>query len=367
MAFLIFGNIALVVALVMFDQLVTRRRTRLYLLVEHLAAITSRGLPLTDGLRWLGADLGGFIGTKVVAVARRVEDGAPLGEALAAFHHTFPPVVRAMITAGDRSGNLASFLDELRRSYRRLVESTSQGVHAAIYPILLTVVINSLMLVVVTMVGPRLQSMLAQRSAGGGQWILAAIPWISNGVICACAIMTILLTLGASSPHFGTSPLLAVKGFADRTLALVPLLGAAIRDAAHARFATTAGLLVRSGAPLVDAVRTAAACETNSIVAARLDRIARHLAEGGRLAGWLSSSRLLPGDLAWSLETGESGGSMADALLQSGAIYDTRASGAFLALSKFMIPLFVVLNGAIVLSIFSFIFVRYYAVVSNLS
>jgi general secretion pathway protein F len=364
MAFVVIGNIALVLVLLAFDQIVTRRRTRLDLLVEHLAALTSRSLPLGDGLRWLAADLGGFIATRLASVARRVEDGAALGDAVASFPHTFPPVVRAMITAGDRAGNLAAFLAELRRSYRRLVESPGQGIYAAIYPILLTVAINSLLLFLHYMLAPRLEAVFRQ-VGGGGAWIWEVLPWLSRSVVFACALMTLLLSLGAASPHFGTSPLHIVKVLADRALNALPFLGAALRDAAHARFATTSGLLLRSGASLPDAVRTAAECETNSIVASRLHRIARHLADGGRLGGWLVPSGLLPAGLAWNLETGEAGGALADGLLQAGAVCDTRAAASFSALSRLMVPLFVVLNGVIVLAMFATIFVQYYGVIRN--
>ena len=61
--------------------LVVRRRTRVQAVVEHLASLAEAGLPLQTGLRMVGQDAGGILGTRLARVARRMEDGASLAEA----------------------------------------------------------------------------------------------------------------------------------------------------------------------------------------------------------------------------------------------------------------------------------------------
>src|SRR5688572_1263028 len=117
----------------------TRRRVRIYVVVEHLAELVRRSLPLATGLRQLAADLGGRLGTRLGRVARRLEDGRSLEEALTAEPKALPPAVRGLVSLGERCGNLASFLEELRRSYRRLTETSSRTVYFLLYPVFLTV------------------------------------------------------------------------------------------------------------------------------------------------------------------------------------------------------------------------------------
>ena len=103
--------------------IVVRRRLTIYLLVEHLAALAKNRMPIHEGLRLIGRDLGGWLGSRLGRVAQRMEEGLPLSEAFQSVPATFPPLLRSMLSLGDRSGNLASFLEEMRQNVREAREA----------------------------------------------------------------------------------------------------------------------------------------------------------------------------------------------------------------------------------------------------
>jgi type II secretory pathway component PulF len=327
----------------------TRRRAKIALLVDHLAGLARAGLPLQSALRVIGQDLRSFTGLRLSNVARSLEEGAPLGEAMNAAPHVFPPVLRTMAALGERTGNLGGFLDEMARSYRRQESSPQHSLYYFVYPIFLTAVINLLMLLLYTFIVPKFQEVLDQ--------VRISFPYLlwwdrimfgSQALFALCLVTMLSLVLGGASPHFTYSPLRPLRAIADRLFLWIPAIGRLLRESALHRFATAMGLMLRAGAPLPEAAAVAAAEETNSVLRRRFETFARRLADGGH-AGELA--RAVASDLAWFVETGQASGRLADHLLEAGAWYDGRVRYAAQLLSRAVIPIFVILNGALVLAV----------------
>ncbi len=342
-------NLLFLAALAMVYVFVTRRRAKVFSLVEHLAALAKRGMPLQTGLRLLGQDLGGMFGVRLAGAARRLEDGASMTEALAASPAAFPPLVRGMAALGERSGNAAGFLEELRRSYRRLVELPSQAVYPFLYPILLSLAINLALTFVALAIRPRMGDIFGQihvaRYDPWWAWLMVA----NEAVLVLCVFLAAFVFLGGASIHFRAPLLRALRRPFDRLSLALPVFGGLVRDGSLQLFSLGTGLLLRAGARLPEAVRAAGEVESNEVLRRRFARLAAQLQEGGRLSDHVRRERLLPEDLLWFVETGEAAGNLPDQLLQAALHYETKSRlGAQLAI-RAVIPFFVVLNGALVL------------------
>jgi type II secretory pathway component PulF len=339
-------NIVFLGLLALVYQFVTRRRAKVFALVEHLASLAERSMPLATGLRMVAADLGGVFGNRLGRVARRMEDGAPLGEALAAVPGAFPPMVRALVVQGERCGNLAAFLHELRRVYGRIVEQAGKSVYVFVYPLLLTLVINLLLLGLNAGIVPKFVEIWLQMklSYTYENWWHVLI-WANEAVLAFAVVLAVLLFTGAGSARFGAATFRWLAWLLDPLVLWTPLLGSVVREGAWGRFALGAGLFLRAGAGLPDAVRAAADAEPNRVLARRLRRMGDAVAEGRRL----SQAGPLPADLRWFIETGEAAGALPEHLLQAAAHYDSKTQFAAQVASRSAIPLFVLLNGALVL------------------
>jgi type II secretory pathway component PulF len=336
-------------------SLVVRRRAKTYLLVEHLASLAARGLPFLSGLRALGQDLGGTFGRRVARLARHLEDGRTLGEALRASPRGFPPLLRGMIAAGEKGGNLPAFLEEIRKSYRRIAELSSQTVYAFLYPVILSIGVNIALTVLYVSVVPKLRELLRQSRIepgvdyAGWWWRLLTANEI---VLVLCLGGVLFILLGGTSAHFGFWALRFLKGVADRVALAVPVLGGVLRDAAVHQFALCGGLFLRAGAKLPEAARAAGEAERNGVLRRRWERVADRLDQGARLSEALRAEGGFPKDLAWFVETGEAAGSLADHLLAAAAHYETKSRFAAQVATRAVIPFFVILNGGLVLATF---------------
>lgn len=331
---------------------VVRRRAKVYALIEHLASLTRKAYPLATGLRMLAADLGGIFGVRLGRVARRMEEGASLGEALRRVPSAFPPVVRSLVVLGERSGNLAAFLEELRRVYGRFVESPARSVYVFLYPVLLTVFISAVLSGLFVAIVPKFNEIFFQmgiRNLYAPWW--ERLLWANQAVLALSVLLLAVVFSGGASFHFGASPFRAFGAVLDRLVLWLPLVGGVVRDASVAQLARCAGLFLRGGVPMPAALRAAAEAEPNRVLAARYRRIADRAEEGVRLSTALRESGAFRPDLAWFVETGEASGELPDHLLQAAVHYDTRTRFAAQVASRAVIPFFVVLNGALVLGV----------------
>ena len=338
---------------------VARRRWKIYLLVEHLATLTRNGMPLHAGLRVIGRDLGGFLGLQVARVARSMEEGRLLGDAFEAAPGTFPPLLRSMLALGEKCGNLSGFLEEMRRSYRRIADLPFQSMYLFLYPLLLSVGINMALAGLYVAIVPKFETIFQQMRADPSAIMLWGPRLIAanEAILILCVAMVVFLAMGGTSMHFRTTPFRFLKRGMDRIVLALPVIGGLVRDGAVQQFALCSGLFLRSGAVLPEALAAAAAAERNDLLRHRLERVARAVSEGSRLSSAAREDGKFGEDLLWFLETGEASGLLSEHLLLAAVHYETKVRLAARLASRGVVPLFVLLNGAIVFGTFLLIFV----------
>jgi general secretion pathway protein F len=337
--------------------LVVRRRARVYLLVEHLAALARKDLPFQAGLRALGQDLGGTLGLDLSRVSRRLEEGMPLSEAMDRQGGRFPPLLRMLVAMGDQGGRLPAFLEEARRSYARAAELPYQSPYFFIYPLVLSVGLNVTIAVIHRTILPRFQELVVQLRVAS-----AADRWWP--VLSAANHLMLGLTLGfAVAILFGDALARLAAGISERArraferlLLALPVLGRLRRDAAVHRFALGVGIFLRAGAALPEAARAAARAEPSVVFRKRYEALTARLVEGARFSQAARDVLRLPEDFLWFVETGEASGGLPDHLVQGAIHYDTKARLAAHLAARAAVPVFVVANGGLVLATAALVF-----------
>src|SRR5208282_2250988 len=103
---------------------------------DEIAALVRAGVPLDRGLLGAGTDLPGRLGRITSALGKRLSRGESLPEALEAEKRAIPPLYRAVVEAGARSGRLSGALEGLARYVRGYSEARASIGVALWYPIL---------------------------------------------------------------------------------------------------------------------------------------------------------------------------------------------------------------------------------------
>jgi type II secretory pathway component PulF len=236
---------------------------------DEIAGIVSAGIPLELGLATWSNDLSGPLRTSAAALSQSVAQGRGLGEALADESLNIPPVYRAVVAAGLRSGRLPAALEAITENARHLKQLRRAVALAMIYPIMLVLLAYGLMLVLLGIVLPAMLALfegrltgvflIAQRMADFA-WAMIPIPGTSLGV--PVVVLPPLVFIAAVATWWVKTRRAVVLDVtaAARWLCCVPRAGRAVRHARAASLADVFGLLIEHGVPLADALRLSATC-----------------------------------------------------------------------------------------------------------
>jgi len=338
------------------DRTAPRRRldpAALALVMRQLATLIKVS-PLEEALATLTAQEETPRNRTILAqVHAGVREGGRLSEAMARQGDAFPPLVRAMIAAGESTGALPRILDRLADLTEREQASRSRLTAALIYPAALTLVAISVSTALMIFVVPKIVDQfdtlgqglpLLTRMVIGLSRFLAAWGWLAALVIIAAG--------------FGALRLLARPGPGlafDSWLLSLPGAGRLIRAHNAARLARTLAAMSASGAPMLEGLRLAAPTVRNRALRAATLELAGAVREGGSLSAAMRKAGVFPPVLVHMTASGEASGEL-PALLDAAADYlerdvATTSQAALSLLEPAIIIVMGVVVGTIVLSI----------------
>lgn len=296
---------------VTFEQLIA--------LNDEMAALVRAGVPLERGLAALGRDLPGRSGRLAGLLARRMSAGETLPQILAAESETFPPVWRAVVEAGLRSGQLAGALESLSATARRTAELRKTIGAALLYPLLVVALAYGMFVFGAIGLAPR-TFRAYQSLTGQSEPMLAGVAWLGENAwwwapwtpLAAAMLVGIWWYRSASAAwSLGRRPKAA---WPRRWFSLRFGLGSVLGDERMAAFGEILGLLVKQQVPLPQAVPLAAEACGDAAMRGAAQRVADRLKRGELLAkrddlpagfppvlGWLLMSRAQPSELARAL------------------------------------------------------------------
>ena len=147
---------------------------QLIALNDEMSALVRAGVPLDRGLVDISEEMPGRIGKLAAQIGQRLRRGESLAQILASDEQVFPPVWRAVVEAGLRSGRLTAALEGLSTTARRVAELRRAVLVAWIYPLTVMALAYGLFVFVVTTLSPVMLYALEDLT-GRSNPILAAI------------------------------------------------------------------------------------------------------------------------------------------------------------------------------------------------
>lgn len=275
-----------------------------------------------------------------------VVEGRSLAEAMGAEPRSFPPLYRAMIAAGERSGSLPQLTERLALLLERQSAMRAKVLTALAYPTVLAlfalIVTLSLMIFVVPLVVEQFDTLgqelpILTRIVMGASLFLAAYWWLIGIVVALGA----LLGWRALKDE-------GVRARADGWLLGLPFIGRLIRDLHAARMARTLSTMVESRLPVVEGLSLTVPTIHNRVLRRATAEIVEAVRGGGSLSSAMRRAAVFPPLLVYLAASGESAGQL-DLLLARAADYLEREFDAFTAAALSLLePAIIILMGAVV-------------------
>ena len=324
--------------------------TSLTIWTRQLAGLVGSGLPLERALTALTDEADDPRQRELLAHLRaEVNAGSPFARALASAPREFDEVYRAVVGAGEQSGQLGAVLDKLADDLEERQALKAKLIGAALYPAIVSLVAVVIVVFLVTYVVPQVASVFAGSKR--------ALPFLTQAMLAISAFVRGWGWLALLGLAGGVGTLLVMRrneAFRERFDAswlTLPLIGRLARGYNAARFAGTLAMLAGAGVPILKALQ--AASETLSNRAMRADAMAAlvQVREGAPLAAALAGKKRFPGLLAMFARLGEQTGQLPVMLQRAANQLAAEVQRRAMALATLLEPLLIVAMGVVVMLI----------------
>jgi len=315
--------------------------------IREMATAVQAGLPMVPALRTL-AKQGRTPGQKAMLVhlIGKVEQGTTLAEACRSWGPPFSELVVSLVRAGEASGKLGDVLHQCADLLEKDVALRRTIAAATLYPAILTLLVTAAIIVMVTVIIPRV---LAPIAAGGKQ-----LPLPTRIVQGAADFfggywwLLALIAFGMAVAWKQARAQPATREKIDRMILRLPLFGPVIRDAMVARFTRTLGTLVRAGLPVLSALRLTGATLTNKAMQSAVVSVCDEVAAGKTIADPLERAGLFPPLLVQIVSLGERSGRLPELLIQAAGSMDERTQAKVKILTGILPSILIVIVACVV-------------------
>ena len=320
-------------------------RAEMGTLIRELATALEAGLPLMQSLKTIRKQASGKGAPAVLDfMIERVEAGEPLYKAAQDYGRPFDDLIVGMLRAAEASGRTSEILHQLAELLDRGVELRRELMGALFYPFIVAMLIVASIVILVTVVIPRIMEPII--AAGGGvhtlplptRIILGAADFASSWwLACLVAIAVAWYAWNSWVAHEEN------RVRFDRFKLRIPILGRLNRDVAVARFTRTLGTLTTAGLPLLESLRITRDTLGNTAMMNAIDDVEHQVSEGKPLADPLERSGLFPPLLVQVVNLGERSGKLENMLLHAATAFDRQVNVSIKIVTKAVPPLLIVI------------------------
>lgn len=322
----------------------------LALVTRQLASLLAARLPIEQALSAVVEQAErASVRERFAAVRSEVVSGQTLSQALARHPRDFPDVYRALVAAGEQSGDLARVMVRLADYVESRTALQQRVMLAFTYPAIVTVVATLVIIALLTYVVPQVVGVFSQTRQ--------ALPWLTVGLIAVSDFVRdwgwlVLLAGGAAFIAFRMalrSPSFRLAWHAR--LLSMPVAGRLILGMNTARFTSTLGILTSSGVPLIRALEAGARTLGNDALRRVVDEAIDRVREGAPLSRSLAAGKRFPPVMIHMIASGEATGELPDMLERTASQLSQETERRTMTLTSLLEPMLILLMGAVVLVI----------------
>ncbi len=247
----------------------------LSVLCEQVALVLRAGLPVHDGVEALSENYKGTrfekgFNTLTITVMETGSLTTGFKEA-----GLFPDYLISMTEIGEKTGELDSVMEELSAYYEREAANRRSIKSALFYPLLLIVMMALIISVLVTQVLPIFENVYGSFDSGSSAgWMNIAVTFGKVTLITAGVLLLLVIILLVVIKLDGSQKVLQWLQNAFKPLRRLE------QKLSAARFASTLGMMLRSGFPLEESMELIENLFTNKRLRQRVNQCRQKMDEG---------------------------------------------------------------------------------------
>lgn len=262
---------------------------------SQMSSLLRSGVPMLRALTVLSQQsTDATLSAVLTEIKGRVEEGEPLGQAMARYPKVFSDMGVNMTRAGAEGGFLEDALERVGTFTELQEDLKGRTISALAYPIFLFGVGSIVITILIVFFVPKFD-MMFDRLRDKGQ-----MPWVTDALLSFSRMLQsygwlILLAMGVA--FFMVRVKLsseAGKDWADRVKLKIPVLGGILMNLAVARFCRVLGTLLANGVPILKSLDISRTATGNRLLSRSIADAAENIRSGDSLASPLKSSGHFP-------------------------------------------------------------------------
>ncbi|MGC9605236.1 MAG: type II secretion system F family protein [Minisyncoccia bacterium] len=304
------------------------------------------------------------LGLKLTAVADDLQAGSSISAALSKHPKVFSEFYVNMVKAGEETGKLNETFQYLADYLDRAYELTSKVRGALIYPSFVIATFFTVMVLMFTMIIPKISPILLESGAQIPVYTQIIIG-ISNFLVAyGFVLVAILIVIGFFIIRFVRTP--AGRFAFDRLKLNVPYLSGLYKKLYLSRFADNMNTMLVSGIPMIQALQLTSAVLGNQVYNKILSDAMEAVKGGKPLSESLSNNpKEIPGIMTQMVRVGEEAGEIGAILKTMATFYSREVTTAVDSLVSLIEPAMIVFLGAGVAILLAAVLVPIYSIAQS--
>ncbi len=322
----------------------------LVVFTRQLSTMVSAGVALNRSLATLQNEADNeYFKTIIAAVAKDVQAGTPLGDALEKHPETFSEVYINMVKAGEAGGILDKILLRLAEQIEQEASMRKKLKSAMTYPVVILTVTIFAFFGIMLFIIPKISAIMKDLGGENAKLPIYTQVMMNMSDFLRTYFIFIALVIGTAI-YFLLKYIRTPAGkYKFHALLLrVPILRTLIIKIAIARFSRTFASLMAAGVGVLDALEVTGGAIGNKVIEAELKAAAKEVKNGKQLSEPLSKSSHFPAIVGQMLAVGEETGKIDEVLVKVADFYEEEVKAVIDGLSSIIEPLMIIVLGAVV-------------------
>jgi type IV pilus assembly protein PilC len=345
----------------LFDRVSTKD---VVILSRQLSTLFQAQVSALRIFRLLGSETENHVlGTKLMTIADDLQSGSSISQALSKHPKIFTEFYVSMVKAGEESGKLDETFQYLADYLDRAYELSSKVKGALIYPAFVVVTFITVMILMFTMVIPKISGILTESGAEIPSYT-KVILGISNFLVdYGFIILGVAVIAGFFLIRFVRTP--TGKESFDRFKLHIPYISSLYRKLYLSRLADNMTTMLLSGIPMVRSIELTSNVINNTIYQNLLSSAVDSVKGGKTLSESLSvDPEAIPGIMIQMMKVGEESGELGNILKTVAKFYAREVATAVDSLVSLIEPLMIVMLGGGVAILLASVLVPIYNIAS---
>ncbi|MHC4123536.1 MAG: type II secretion system F family protein [Planctomycetota bacterium] len=317
----------------------------------QLTTMVEGGVPLTEAINTISEDAPNLRLQKILEqIHEKLLKGETFSESLLAFPSVFNSLSRAIIIAGETSGNLAGSFHKLAEYFDNRDKLAKQIKGAMAYPVFVLVFIVLIIVFIMAFIIPRFRSIfdtIGSKLPAFTRGFMACYDMICHnilyiiGLFVAMIVLAVLAYTKTKKGHY----------FSSKLVLGLPLFGQILKQAFIITFCRTMETLISAGVSVLDIFLILSEMSENDIIKNAVVEAREHVVGGSSISLSMNVTGFFPKMVIKMVEVGEKSGAMANVLNRTGDYYERKVNAMITTLMGLLEPFMIVSVGGIVLTV----------------